>query len=88
MNDTDNSSDGVLFPDWLRGSRRSRIAAAVLWAAAAAIYWLGMESVPAIDDIIVVGIFTALALFYLVRAVTDDARSQDQIGSCHWTWGW
>ncbi len=88
MNDTNGESNDSLFPEWLRGTRQNRIAAGLLWVAAATIYWVDMGSASDTGDLAVAGGFTALALYYFAMAFVDGSHLRDQARTCRWSWGW
>jgi hypothetical protein len=89
MDDTDSTSNTSFLPGWPSGQRRSLVVTGILWAAAAAIYWLGTESLAGTGDLAVTAVFGALALYYAAMAVFADQTSLErQSGSCRWSWNW
>ncbi|MFB6278192.1 MAG: hypothetical protein ABEK75_01680 [Salinibacter sp.] len=89
MSDTGSTSNTSFLPGWPSGQRRSLVVTGILWAAAAAIYWLGTESLAETGDLAVTAVFGALALYYFAMAVlADRATLEKQGGSCRWSWGW
>lgn len=89
MDDTDSTSNTSFLPGWPSGQRRSLVVTGILWAAAAAIYWLGTESLAGTGDLAVTAVFGALALYYVAMAVfADQTRLERQSGSCRWSWNW
>lgn len=71
IGDADGESNDFLVPEWLRGKRQNWIATGILWAAAATIYWLDPGITPDTGDLVVGGVFAALALYSLTMAFVD-----------------
>lgn len=89
MTDTGRKSNGSFLPDWPEGQRRNLIITGILWAAAATIYWLGVENLAETGDLAVGAVFVALALYNFARAAFADPSSlHAQEKSCRWSWGW
>ena len=89
MTGTDIESGDSVLPGWFEGERQNLIVAGLLWAAAATIYWLGVESLAETGDLAVGTVFGALALYNFARAAFADPSSlHAQEKSCRWSWGW
>jgi len=87
VSDTNGEPNDSLLPEWLRGKRQAWIMTALLWIVAATIYWVDMESASDTGDLAVAGVFTALALYYLVMAFADGSHLREQARICCWSWG-
>ena len=60
---------------------------ALLWIAAATIYWVDSESASDTGDLAVAGVFTALALYHFAMAFVGESHLQNEACACLRSWG-